>query len=380
MEEVTQRFSHLSEAIFKFLNTETLIRCQSVSKIWQNYLVDIMNERRVVVLQRNIQNFREIQDFNANFDLESEEKTIQLSKMGNFSFAIGNIMKVFNKVYENYIQLGWSVSYSAVSLGHFEVVNFIIDNLQDNNPKNVDTGATALHYAVAHGNEPYIDLAMYIVKNVQEKNPGDNNGMTPLHLAVFRNQLAFVKFLIKNINDKNPADKTGKTPLHHSAMLGHFEILKHIMENVKDKNPGDRMCWTPLHEAIKKNWNFHIIEHIVNNVEDKNPGDINGRTPLHEAVKYGYLNVVKFLMSNAGDKNPADKKGQTPLHEAIIKGNYDIVRYIIENVEEKAIDVNSFLDVVKYIVQKETLPYDQGKEGNILTLKQCFGYLLNVFS
>ena len=83
MEEVTQRFSHLSEAIFKFLNTETLIRCQSVSKIWQNYLVDIMNERRVVVLQRNIQNFREIQDFNANFDLESEQKTIQLARTTN---------------------------------------------------------------------------------------------------------------------------------------------------------------------------------------------------------------------------------------------------------------------------------------------------------
>ena len=380
MEEVTQRFSHLSEAIFKFLNTETLIRCQSVSKIWQNYLVDIMNERRVVVLQRNIQNFREIQDFNANFDLESEQKTIQLAKMGNFSFAIENIMKVFNKVYENYIQLGWTVPYSAASCGHFKVVNFIIDNLQDNNPQNSDSGATALHYAVAHGNELYIDLAMYILKNVQEKNPGDNNGMTPLHLASLRNHIAFAKFLIDNIDEKNPGDLTGRTPLHHCAMLGHFEILKHIMKNVKDKNPGDRMCWTPLHEAIKKNWNFHIIEHIVNNVKDKNPGDINGRTPLHEAVKYGYLNVVKFLMSNAGDKNPADKKGQTPLHEAIIKGNYDIVRYIIENVEEKAIDVNSFLDVVKYIVQKETLPYDQGKEGNILTLKQCFDYLLNVFS
>ena len=169
MEEVTQRFSHLSEAIFESLSTETLISCLSVSKVWQNYLVDIMNERRVVVIGRNIQNFREIDDFNSNFDLESEQKTIQLSRMGNFPMAIGNIIKVFKKVYESYIQLGWTVPYSAASCGHFKVVNFIIDNLQDNNPQNVDTGATALHYAVSHGNEPYIDLAMYILKNVQKK-------------------------------------------------------------------------------------------------------------------------------------------------------------------------------------------------------------------
>ena len=371
MEEVTIRFPHLSQAIFDSLCNQTLTKCQIASKIWYNYLMDqrFTNKRRAVVLKKNIHKFREIPNFDANFDFASEYETLKIAIKGDFSLAIGNIVQAFIKTYRIQIQSGWNVCYSAAHLGHFEVVKFIVDNLQDNNPKNYDTRETALHLAVAYGTGQYHDLAMYIVRNVKDKNPEDKDGITPLHLAAISKDFEIVKYLISNIDDKNPGDKTGRTPLHNCAMLGHLKILTHIMDKVSNKNPGDKMGWTPLHEAIRRKWNFLIIEHIVKNIKDgnmRNPGDKNGRTPLHEAAKYGYFNVVKYLMTHAVDKNPADKTGWTPLHEAISKENYDIIRYIINNVEDKGPDDKSFFNVVKYLLQKENVPYDQGKEDLIV--------------
>ena len=54
-----------------------------------------------------------------------------------------------------------------------------MDLVQDKNPKNED-GYTPLHYAALKGNSAIIQL---ILKNVVEKNPSNNDGQTPFDLA-----------------------------------------------------------------------------------------------------------------------------------------------------------------------------------------------------
>ena len=41
------------------------------------------------------------------------------------------------------------------------------------------------------------------------------------------------------VEDKNPKDPFGKTPLHWAAGNGHKIICKMIMDEVEDKNPKD---------------------------------------------------------------------------------------------------------------------------------------------
>ena len=54
--------------------------------------------------------------------------------------------------------------------------------------------------------------------------------------------------IIENVEDKNPSDKEGCTPLHWAVQEGHLEISKILLEEVKDKNPRDNNVGeTPLH-------------------------------------------------------------------------------------------------------------------------------------
>ena len=51
------------------------------------------------------------------------------------------------------------------------------------------------------------------------------------------------------MQDKNPADKNGWTPLHEAAENGHGLICTLILENVEDKNPRDIKGRSPLDVA-----------------------------------------------------------------------------------------------------------------------------------
>ena len=64
--------------------------------------------------------------------------------------------------------------------------------------------------------------------------------------------MAVCQLIMENIEDKNPKDNNGWTPLHYAASNGHLAICQLIMENIEDKNPKENNGWTPLHSAA---WN-----------------------------------------------------------------------------------------------------------------------------
>ena len=64
-------------------------------------------------------------------------------------------------------------------------------------------------------------------------------------MAAKLGHLDLCKLIIENVEDKNPRDKFGWTPLHQAAVLGHLSVCKLILENVKDKNPADDEGQTP---------------------------------------------------------------------------------------------------------------------------------------
>ena len=61
---------------------------------------------------------------------------------------------------------------------------------------------------------------------VEDKNPKDNNGVTPLHLAVIYGNEDIVQIIIDVADEKNPEDNNGLTPLDEAYKNGHEEIVK----------------------------------------------------------------------------------------------------------------------------------------------------------
>ena len=81
------------------------------------------------------------------------------------------------------------------------------------------------------------------------------------------------------IQDKNPGDSAGATPLHVAAEEGHLEAFEMIMNKAgSDINPSENYGWTPLHGAAKFGQR-EMCKFIADRIENKNPEDNDGVTP-----------------------------------------------------------------------------------------------------
>ena len=59
-----------------------------------------------------------------------------------------------------------------------------------------------------------------------DKNPLDNDGVTPLHDAAMGNHFEVCKLITENTEDKNPLANNGRTPSDLALEMGHFGLLK----------------------------------------------------------------------------------------------------------------------------------------------------------
>ena len=67
---------------------------------------------------------------------------------------------------------------------------------------------------------------------------------------------------------KNPVDENGNTPLHLAAENGHYNICKGILDEVCHKNPKNLSENTPLHMAQKAG-HHEICDMIRNKLQDQ---------------------------------------------------------------------------------------------------------------
>ena len=101
------------------------------------------------------------------------------------------------------------------------------------------------------------------------------------------------------MDNKNPANNRGFTPLYVAAENGHIEVCKLIIENmVGEKNLTGPNGFTPIHLAVQ-NRHKEIYKILIENVEEMNPKDDYGTTPLDIAAQNNDIDIFEAIFEDA---------------------------------------------------------------------------------
>jgi len=165
---------------------------------------------------------------------------------------------------------------------------------------------------------------------------GDNNKVTPLHLAC-KNMSVFPKNLRRmmdaaKINLRDYCDFENKTVLHYAA----YECSLSVLDELLDYEPyllyaNDANGASALHYLVSNPENNIRGKRCVERLKDLyDATDGHGALPLHAASLSGCYELVEVLASAMpGAMLTQDDNSETPLHYAVKRNNFECLRYFI---------------------------------------------------
>jgi ankyrin repeat protein len=133
-------------------------------------------------------------------------------------------------------------------------------------------------------------------------NDTDENGMTPLHVAIDSRRATCVGLLIEAGADRGVRDRQGRTP---------FDAADRI-DDLRDR--------TKIFLLLTRNSSANQLH-----TQAKGPAPWS----LEYSVMHRQSNVTKMLLSMGADPNVVDSGGTTPLAKAALKGDLDSVRALL---------------------------------------------------
>ncbi len=221
-------------------------------------------------------------------------------------------------------------------------------------------GYTPLHLA-AQGN--LITIGELLMKNGAqiEATTFDNNS-TPLLLACRSDASEVAAHLIYKGANVNAQQKDGITPLHAAVFQENIQLVRLLLSKGAGVNVPEKECGsTPLHVAVVQE-NIQLAELLLNKDANINAQEKDGSTPLHLAA-YGNLHQFVSLFLKRGAKaDITDNKGQTPLDIAKANKFHELEKLFRPT--EKS-ETNNVDELQKTIVQKTKEFFSKAKEALI---------------
>ncbi|WP_264337014.1 MULTISPECIES: ankyrin repeat domain-containing protein [unclassified Wolbachia] len=244
----------------------------------------------------------------ANLEVKDKDgKTpLELAIQGNYT----NVVKILKQA-----QLDKKL-FTAVESGDLnEVTNLITQgdyiNATDKSAK------TSLRYSAYEG------------ANIGAK---DLYGWTPLHYAIYRNDLDILKFLLGKGANIEAKDINDETPLHIAAKDNNkSKVVRLLLDNGARTEAKNKVGWTPLHYAAYKD-NLDVCKLLLERNADVEAKNTYDETPLHVAAENSNKSKVtaEFLLDKGANINAKNKDGWTPLHYAAYKDNLDVCKLLVK--------------------------------------------------
>ncbi|MGR9101114.1 MAG: ankyrin repeat domain-containing protein [Gammaproteobacteria bacterium] len=133
-----------------------------------------------------------------------------------------------------------------------EMIKALLDYGPDVNRLNSQgDGTSALHFAVHYKDRPLADLMLNYRADINLRTK--EGGLTPLHLAVMRDDADMVKFLLSKGAAIDAKDETGSTALIRAVSAENYEITKILLKNGADKTISNQYGLTASNISQRKN-------------------------------------------------------------------------------------------------------------------------------
>ena len=243
---------------------------------------------------------------------------------------------------------GSTVVYGCVHNGNYKLLKYLLLNTSAYKDVNIgtknDNGYSPIHAASLHSNDNGFRMALLLCMFDADINIKAKNGITPLHLAIYKDNITMVSLLLAKwalieeelsdyendpiLYNENTRSYicpllVGVSPLLMACEKGNIEIFRMLVLTRKniDLNVCDKNGKTPLMIAIESSSN-NIVRFLLseenNNINNININqtDKDGRTALFLAIRYMNLDMINHLMSKGADYTICDKNGNNALEMA----------------------------------------------------------------
>ena len=218
---------------------------------------------------------------------------------------------------------GWSALSYAVNNGDIEIAKLLLEN----KAKIKDELLIAIKSPIV---ESRINIMKLLIDNKANINYTDEDGFTPLNIAIESGDMELTKFLITNGANVNSLMQDGVSLIGYAIAQNNMDLLQILIENGANVNytNGDSWANTPLQTASRLGLD-NVVRILLTRNADINAVDMNGNTALHTAALNSQLSIVKLLLEKNPNLDIQNKVGNTALHLAVISGNIDIVGELV---------------------------------------------------
>jgi uncharacterized protein len=168
----------------------------------------------------------------------------------------------------------------------------------------------------------------------------NEQGWTPLMVALFEGQEKVALFLIRKGADPFFIDPTGYRPIHWAAFQGYVSVIHELVERRVGLDVKTNFGWTPLLQAASRGYTT-TVDTLATLGADVNLRDNEGWTPLHKACANGHEEVVSVFLLHGAKVDARHPDGRTALHIAVEHGHDAIVGMLLAaGADVKATDAN----------------------------------------
>jgi len=227
-----------------------------------------------------------------------------------------------------------------------------------------DEGETAVHIAATKSNMTILQLLKERGADLLSK----IDGFTPLHVAVFNNQVELTKWFLEQGISVETKDDENTTATHIAAMKGHVRILAVLKEKGANLLTKDNSNFTPFDFAVRGN-KVEIVEWFLDQgipIEFKNE---DGETATHIVAQKGNVEILRLLKKRGADLLSKTNNGYTPFHIAVVENKVEAVEWFLQqgiSIEVKNDEGETAAHVVARKGQIEILKLLKARGANLL--------------